>query len=174
MRAHLQRLVQLLVIFDKQHPGAGVLAQVLHLGRGVGRVDAVGHTAAAQHGQITQHPFNHRVGQDGGAGLGLKAQAQQAAGNFAHRGAGLVPAPAAPDAQLLLPQPGLVAALGDGVPEQRGQGVARHDDVCAWAKVGKIPKVAHGRTAAGMVHWCMSTSSSCASSSAARRARRLP
>ena len=43
--AHFERLVQLLVVFDKQHRGARVFAQVVHLAAGVGGVNAVGHAA---------------------------------------------------------------------------------------------------------------------------------
>ena len=55
----------------------------------------------------------------------------------------LRPAPAAPDAQVLLAQPDRVTALDHGVPEHGGDGVAGHHDVAARLDVGEVPKIAH-------------------------------
>ena len=55
--AHRQGLVELLVVFHKQHHAVRVLAKVLHLGCGVGGVNAVGDGATAQNGQVAQHPL---------------------------------------------------------------------------------------------------------------------
>ena len=50
MGAHLQGLVELLVVFDKQNGGARIFAQVLHLVAGIGGVDAIGHATCREHG----------------------------------------------------------------------------------------------------------------------------
>jgi hypothetical protein len=129
--AHLERLVELLVVFDEQHRGARVLAQVVHLAGRIGGVDAIGDTAAAEHRQVGQHPLDHGVGQDRGRLLRLEAQAHEAAGDLAHGLGGLLPGPAAPDAELFLAHPHVGSALLDGVPEHRRDGVARHHEVGA-------------------------------------------
>ena len=64
---------------------------------------------------------------------------KQATGDLAHGIAGLLPAPAAPDAQLLLPHPDLFPTQSDGIPENGRNGLARHDDVVAWLDVANVP-----------------------------------
>ena len=160
--AHLQHLVELLVVFDEQYHRARVFAKVLHLGGGVGRVDAIGHRAAAEHGQIGHEPVAVGVGQNGGHLAVLQAQMQQAASDFTHRLPHLQPGLGLPDPQLFLPQPHLGAALAHRIEEQLAQrGAFEHHARLGPDLIG-LPEV-HAITA-----------SSSFSSSAARRARRRP
>ncbi|MNS90533.1 hypothetical protein D3C72_1245880 [compost metagenome] len=142
--AHFERLVELLVVFHEEHRGARVFAQVLHLRGGVGRVDAVGHTAAAEHGQVGQHPFDDGVRKNGRALAAREADGLQPGRDLAHGLGGLAPTPGAPDAQLLLPHPDVVAALAHGVPEHGRERVAGHEDVVAGFDGSKIPESLHG------------------------------
>ena len=162
--ADLQRLVQLFIVLDEQHGGAGVFAEVAHLRGRVGRVNAVGNAPCRQHGQVGTDPLDHGVGQDGSAVALGKTQAQQAPCDFAHRVAGLGPGPASPQAQVFLPHPDLGAALGDTIPEQGGYGFTGQDDVVARLTRRGIPELSHS----------VSISRSSFSSSAALRARHLP
>ena len=127
--AHFQRLVELLIVFDKQHGGTRVLAQVVHLRRGIGRINAVGDAATGQHADVGPDPFDRSVGQNRSALALGKAQAQQAAGNFPHRIGALVPGPATPQSQVLLAQPDRRAALFHCVPEQCRNCLACEHDV---------------------------------------------
>ena len=127
--AHLQGLVELLVVFHEQYGGAGVFTQVLHLAGGIGGVNAVGHATAGQHGNVGPHPLNHGVGQNGGAFAFGKAQAHQATGNLTHGLCGLIPGFGAPKPQVLLAHPDVWPALFHGVPEHGRNGFARHHDV---------------------------------------------
>ncbi len=122
--AHFKRLVQLLVVLNKQDAGTRVLAEILHLARCVGGIDAVGHTATRQDGQVGQQPLDDGIGQDGSGPSRIETKAHQASGNLAHGLPYLLPAPAAPDAHFLLPHPYLMLALIDCVPEHCGNGVA--------------------------------------------------
>ena len=140
---HFQGLVELFVVFDKQQACGRVFAQVLHLAGRVGGVDAIGDTAAGQHGQVAQHPFNGGVGQDGRAFTRGETQRHQPARNFPHRIGGLVPGPALPDAHVLLAHPHLGPALGHRVPEHRGHGVARQHVFASRTNVVKVPKIRH-------------------------------
>jgi hypothetical protein len=142
--AHLERLVELLVVFHEEHGGARVFAQVVHLRGGVGRVDAVGDAAAAEHGQVGQHPFDDGVRQDGRALARREADGLQARRDLAHRIGRLVPAPGAPDAELFLAHPGGVAALLHRVPEHGGKGVAGHDHVEPRGEGVDVPESLHG------------------------------
>ena len=109
--AHFERLVELLVVLDEQHGGARVFAQVLRLRRRIGRIDAVGDAAARQHRQIGQHPFDHGVGQDRCASRPRsKPSAIRPCAISRTACGGLVPAPAAPDAEFLLAHPHAIAA----------------------------------------------------------------
>ena len=121
---HFQGFVQLLVVLDEEHRGARVLAQVMHLGAGVGGVNAIGYAAGREHRQISPHPFDDGVGQNRGALAFGKAQAEEACAQFFDGGGRLVPGPAAPQAQMFLPQPHLRAAFGHAIPKQRGHGLA--------------------------------------------------
>ena len=160
--AYLEHLVELLIVLDEQHHRARVFAQVLHLGCGVGRVDAIGHGAAAEHGQIGHQPVAVGVGQDGGHLPVLQAQMQQTAGDLAHRLADLLPGLRLPDAQLFLAQPHLRAALAHRVEKQRAQRRAFEHHARFGLDLIGLPEV-HAITASFSF-----------SSSAARRARRRP
>ncbi|MDT4863862.1 hypothetical protein FQZ97_985880 [compost metagenome] len=141
--AHLQGLVELFVVFHEQHRGARVFAEELHLLSRVGGVDAIGHTARAQHGQIGQHPFHGGVGEHGCRLVRRKAQRHQPVGDLAHRFGGLVPGPAAPDAELLLPHPHVGTAPLHRVPEHRGNGVTGQHNLGLRLDVRQIPEVTH-------------------------------
>ena len=127
--AHLQRLVELLVIFYKQHAGRRVLAQVMHLAGGIGGVDAIGHATCRQYGQVGPHPFHHRICQNRGGVALLKAKTHQPTGYFAHGIGALAPGPGAPKAQVLLAQPDIGATLLYGVPEHGGNRFPCHHDL---------------------------------------------
>jgi hypothetical protein len=165
VRAHLERLVELLVVLDEEHARLRVGTQVCHLLGRVGGVDAVGHAAGALHREVDEHPFDDRAGEDGGALPRLESERREPHGDLAHRGAGLVPGPAAPDAEHLLAQPDALAPLRHRVPEHLRHRVARHDDPLVRRRRLEIPEVAHDGSF---------TSTSSSSSSGARRARRLP
>ncbi len=161
--AHLERLVELLLVLDEQHAGARVLAEVVRLRGRIGRVDAVADAAAGEDGEIGQHPLDARIGEDGGALARREAEAHQAVGDLAHRLAGLRPAPLPPQAEFLLAQEDLGPALRHAVPEQRRHRLARQHDLGAGLQRIELPQVRHALT-----------SRSSSSSSAARRARRIP
>jgi hypothetical protein len=118
--AHRQDLVELLVVLDEDHPGARVGAQVLDLGGGVGRIDAVRDAARRQHGEVGQHPFDHRVGEDRGGVAGPQPEGEQAVADLATAAAGAGPGPLAPETELLLPHEDAVGAPGRRVPEHGG------------------------------------------------------
>ena len=160
--AHFQGLVELLVVFDKQHGGSRVLAQVLHLSGGVGRINAVGHRRTAEHGQIGHDPLAAGVGQNGSDLAAGQSQVQQAGGHLTHDLPDFGPALALPDAQLFLAQPGVLAARLHRVPEQGRDGLAFEDHAGLGLDQIGLPEV-HAITA-----------SSSSFSSAARPARRHP
>ena len=110
--AHLQRLVELLIVFHEQHGGARVFAQVLHLFGRVGRVDAIRHAVGAEHGHVGTAPIRHWCWRGW-------TQFRRASKPSAIRPCPISrtawppgPGPAAPDAELLLPHPDVGAALG--------------------------------------------------------------
>ena len=139
--AHREHLVELLVVLDEDHLGARVRAQVLDLGGGVGRVDAVRDAARRQHGEIGEHPFDDRVGEDRGGVAGREAQGEQAVADLAHRGRGARPGPFAPEAELLLPHEDAIGALRRRVPEDGRDRLARHDDAGPGLQLVDVPEV---------------------------------
>jgi hypothetical protein len=163
--AHRQHLVELLFVFDEQHPGVRIGAQVHHLDRRVGRIDAVRDAAGAEHREVGEHPFDDGVRQDRRAVVRLEAERDQAVADLADGLRRLGPAPAAPQAELLLAHEDGVAALGDGVEEHRRNRLAVDDDLARRLDVVEVPEIAH----VGLV-----SARSSSFSSAARRARRLP
>ena len=136
---HFQRLVQLFVVLHKQDGGGRVFTQVMHLASGVGGVNAVGDTGAAQDGQVAKNPIDHGVGQDGGTVTRLQTQAQQATANFADVLGGLVPGPTLPNAQFFLTHPDFVATFGNSVPENLRDGFTGGEDFVAEMRFGKRP-----------------------------------
>ena len=139
--AYFQRFVELLIILYKQDGGAGVFAKIVDLYSCVGGIDAIGHATARQHCQIGEHPFDNGIRQNGCALARFKAQTQQARGHLIHSVCRLPPSPAAPDAQVFLTHPDLVAAHGCSVPENFCQCVAFDDDIGTRLDIGEIPKV---------------------------------
>ena len=73
-RAHLQRLVELLLVLDEQVDRARVGQQVLDLGGGVGRIDAGAHAARAEHAEVGVEPFAPRVREHRGGLARLEAE----------------------------------------------------------------------------------------------------
>ena len=65
--AHLQRLVELLVVLDEQVAPSPSPHRYSTCAGGVGRVDAVRHAAGAEHAEVGVHPFDDGVGEDRGA-----------------------------------------------------------------------------------------------------------
>ena len=126
-RAHLERLVELLVVLDEEVDRARVGHQVFDLRGGVGRIDAGGHAARAEHAEVGVEPFAPRVREHRGGLARLEAEAHEAEPDFPRDLAELAPGGAAPDPELLLPQGDLVAAARDRVPEHEGEGVAGND-----------------------------------------------
>ena len=61
IRTNLQRFVQLLLVFDKQNDGAGILTKVMDLAGRIGGINAIGDTAATQDCNVRQHPFDQGV-----------------------------------------------------------------------------------------------------------------
>jgi len=115
--AHLQHLVELLLVLDEHEPRVRVGEEILHLGRGVRRVDAVRHAAGAQYAEIHVEPFPIGIGLDRGDIARLEAECNQPHPDLAHDAAELFPSDALPDAELLLAQDHLRPALGHEVPE---------------------------------------------------------
>ena len=121
-RAHLERLVELLLVLDEEVDRARVGHQVFDLGGGVGRIDAGAHAARAEHAEVGVEPFAPRVREHRGGLARLEAEAHEAEADLARGLAELAPGRAAPDPELLLPQRDLVAAARDRVPEhERGR-----------------------------------------------------
>ncbi len=141
--AGLEGLVELLFVLDEEHGRARVFAQVLHLRRGVGGIDAVGDAAATEDGHVHQQPVDDGIRQDRGALAGLEAQTQEAVGDLAHGQGGFVPGPLAPQTELFLPHEHAPAALLRSIPEHRAHGLARHHDVGARLDVVRVPELAH-------------------------------
>jgi hypothetical protein len=119
--AHLEDLVELLLVLHEHEHRRGVAEQVLGLRRGVGRVDAVGDPARAEDAQVGEHPVAIGIGLDRGDLAGLQAERGEAHADLARRAPELLPGERAPDAEVLLAQDHLRAARANAVPEQ-----ARH------------------------------------------------
>ena len=166
LRAHFQRLVQLLVVLHEQDAGAGVLAQVLHLRRPRrwGRCRWTRRRRTARPGRPA--PIRCTVlDRMEAVSPRREAQAHQAAGDLAHGLAGLRPGPAAPDAQLLLAHPDL----------RRRAAPRRSRTSRGWCRPRARRRVSGWMwdRSQRLLHVPLIASSS-SSSSAARRARRLP
>ena len=72
--------------------------------------------------------------------LSAKPRLIKPTGDFTHGVGGLVPGPTAPQAQMLLAQPDIGAALLHGVPEHGGHGFARHHDVGVGLNAAQVPE----------------------------------
>ena len=140
MRTRCQCFIELFVVFDKQQASGRVLAQVLQLRSCVSGVNAVGDACAGQHGQVGPDPFHGCISQDRSAFAALKAQTEQAACDLANRHSGLVPGPAAPQTQVLLPQPDFGPPLFDSVPEHSGNSLACQNDLVTRLDMAGIPQ----------------------------------
>ena len=124
-----ERLVELLVVLDEQVDRAGIGAQVLDLHRRIGRIDAVRYPARAEDAHVGIDPFAVGVGEYRSAFARRKAKRHEPHADLARDLAELGPADALPDAEMLLPQTYLRAALRDAAPEhfRHGvDGVSRH------------------------------------------------
>ena len=73
-RAHLERLVELLLVLDEQVDRARVGHQVLDLRGGVGRIDAGAHPARAEHAEVGVEPLAPRVREHRGGLARLEAE----------------------------------------------------------------------------------------------------
>ena len=63
-RAHLERLVELLLVLDEQDARVRIGREVVHLRGRVGRIDAVRYTAGAERAEVGVQPLLARVGED--------------------------------------------------------------------------------------------------------------
>ena len=126
--AHLERLVELLVVLDEQVDRARIRAEILDLRGRVGRIDAVRHPAGAQDAHVGIEPFAVGVGQHRGAFARRKAERHQPHADLARVLAELAPGDALPDAEMLLPQADLRAPFGRAAPEHLRNGVS--DRLC--------------------------------------------
>ena len=109
-RAARQDLVELLFVLGEDHPGAGVVDEIFHLGGRIGRIDARRNAAGAQDAHIGEHPFRHRVGDDRGDVAGPEIDGVQSVGDVFRYLQPLPPTGRLPDAERLLADRRLVAA----------------------------------------------------------------
>ena len=122
-RAHLQDLVELLLVLGEEEAGAAVVDDVLDLPRRIRRVDAVGDAADRQGAEVGVEPLRAVVGDDRHDVPGLEAERDQPEPDVPGPLAVLAPGDGTPDSEVLLPHGHLVAALPDDMTEQLGQGI---------------------------------------------------
>ena len=162
--AHLDELVELLVVLDEQEARAAVVQDVVDLLGRIGRIDAVADAAGAHGAHVGVEPFGHRLGQDRHDLAALQAELDQAHARPARALAVVAPRGGAPDAELLLAEGGAAVARLDLMPEQLGNRVAAFD-------LDPPVKALHR----ALRHLPVSLiAMSCASSSAAVRGRPVP
>src|SRR5215813_1697776 len=101
-RAHLEDLVELLLVLREEEARAAVVDDVFDLARRVRGVDAVGDAASAQRAHVRVDPLRAVVGHDGDDVAGTEAEGDQAKGDVAHPLSVLAPAYGAPDAEMFL------------------------------------------------------------------------
>ena len=120
--AHLEHLVELLLILDEHHLAARVVDQVVHLLGRVRRVDPRAHAADAEHPHVGEHPLDDRVGEDAGDVALAEAERPQPQPRVARLLAEGAPGDVLPDAEVLLAHRDAVAVPLDAAPEHRRHG----------------------------------------------------
>ena len=121
--AHVERLVELLVVLDEQHRGLRIVDQVFELLGGVGGIDAGGDATGTQDAEVGVVPFRHGVGQHRGHVAGTETGLVQGEGDCARTLKPLVPRDGVPDAVELLAHRRPVAPRPAGQQEALGQGL---------------------------------------------------
>ena len=121
--AHVERLVELLVILDEQDGGLRIVDQVLDLLGRIGRIDAGGNAARTEDAEVGVVPFRHGVGQHRGDVARPEAHFVQRQADGARALQPLVPGDGIPDPEELLAHRRLVAARPAGQDEALRKGL---------------------------------------------------
>ena len=169
--AHLEELVELLVVLDEQEARAAVVQDVLDLLGGVGRIDAVGDAAGAHGAHVGVEPFGHRLGEDRDDLAALQPERDEAHADPPRALAVLAPRRGAPDAEVLLAEGGAgpVARLAPDARTAWGSCRSLRSRSARPGPPSRSPSSPGHRIA-----HVFAIAMSCASSSAAGRARPVP
>jgi hypothetical protein len=168
--AHLKDLVEMFLVLRDEDDGVGIADDILHLLRGIGRIDAVGDAADCLRAEIGIEPFRHTLGHDGDDVATFHAERRKTEPGVLHVLAVLGPGLRAPDAEMLVAHGDLAAALQHLFPVEAGQRFTldhlqdRGIDFDAGDRVA-------GQCHVHAMSPCSFNATSCASSSGACRAR---
>ena len=121
--AHLEDLVELLLVLGEEEARAAVVDDVLHLAGGVRRVDAVGDAADRHGAEVGVEPLGAVVREDRHDVFRPEPEGDEPEPDVPGALAVLAPGDGAPQPEVLLPHRDLIAALGHDVAEQLRQRV---------------------------------------------------